>query len=339
MPPVMEAPVRDSQVPSSEDVAELHLLISEMDDELSGYRWREAVWLSIIVHALIFLAVIFVPKWIPRSAVIIPLNPLNNKDATFVLMPKDQQRVKPPKTDIASDKNRIAQTPHPTLNKEQLRKLLDASRAGAPAPKAPPPAPSQQAMQQPQSQQSAPQQQEGAQNAPQPNQTSQLHTPAAGGNPFKMSGPGIQHAIDDLSSSHGSTRFTFGGDYGAGLHPDTNMRGDVEITSDTMGVDFGPYLQRVLYRIKSNWYNLIPEVARAPLMKRGRLIIQFAIMKDGRVQGMVLQLPSGDVYLDRAAWGGITASDPFERLPTEFGGPYLGLRIKFIYNSRGEELN
>jgi len=113
----------------------------------------------------------------------------------------------------------------------------------------------------------------------------------------------------------------------------TPMKGDVEILSDTQGVDFGPYLQRALNRIKKNWYNLIPEVAKPPLMKKGSLIIQFAILKDGNVRGMLLQQPSGDVSLDRAAWGGITTSNPFEPLPGQFLGGYLSLRIKFLYNT------
>lgn len=117
--------------------------------------------------------------------------------------------------------------------------------------------------------------------------------------------------------------------------PSSQMKGDVEILSDTMGVDFGPYLQRVLYRVRRNWYNLIPDVARPPIMKSGTLIIQFAIMKNGSVQGMVLQQSSGDQLLDRAAWGGITASNPFDGLPLEFSGNYLALRIRFIYNQKG----
>lgn len=335
----MEAPVRDPEPPSSMDVAELHLLIGELDDELTKYRWREAVWLSLIVHVVIFLAVIFGPKYFPKSAVIVPVTQTSKDQPIFLQAPPDQQHVKPPVTNIASDKNRIAQSPRP--NPELLRKLLDANRAGPPAPKSQPPAPSQQAAQQ-QPAPAAPQ--AGAQNAPQPPQpteSAQLHTPAPGGSssPFKTTGPGIQHAIDSLSASHGTGRVTFGGDYGQGAHPNTNMRGDVEILSDTMGVDFGPYLERVLYVIKKNWYNLIPEVARPPLMKKGKLIIQFAIMKDGSVQAMALQATSGDTYLDRAAWGGITASIPFDRLPTEFGGNYLALRIKFIYNSTIDDLN
>jgi hypothetical protein len=52
---------------------------------------------------------------------------------------------------------------------------------------------------------------------------------------------------------------------------------------------------------------------------------------------MKLIATSGDTALDRAAWGGITASDPFPPLPTEFGGQYLALRFRFYYNpDKGE---
>ncbi len=56
-----------------------------------------------------------------------------------------------------------------------------------------------------------------------------------------------------------------------------------------MGVDFGPYLQRVLHDVKQNWYTLIPEAARAPLMKKGKVSIEFAILKDGKVAGLQLE--------------------------------------------------
>jgi hypothetical protein len=47
---------------------------------------------------------------------------------------------------------------------------------------------------------------------------------------------------------------------------------------------------------------------------------------------MRLDATSGDVVLDRAAWGSITSSNPFSPLPTEFGGPFLALRLRFYYN-------
>ena len=67
-------------------------------------------------------------------------------------------------------------------------------------------------------------------------------------------------------------------------------------------------------------------------MKKGKLAIEFAIMKDGRVQGLRVVVPSGDVALDRPAYGAITASDPFPPLPSEFNGQYLSLRFRFYYN-------
>ena len=108
--------------------------------------------------------------------------------------------------------------------------------------------------------------------------------------------------------------------------------GDVEVLSDTMGVNFGPYLQGVLATVKSNWLKLIPETARPPVMKRGLVAIEFAILKDGKLAGLRVIASSGDIALDRAAYGALTNSNPLPPLPGEFRGKYLQLRIKFRYN-------
>lgn len=107
---------------------------------------------------------------------------------------------------------------------------------------------------------------------------------------------------------------------------------DVQILSDTMGVDFKPYLQMAMFAIKRSWYNLMPNVVKPPTMKAGIVTIQFALRKDGRVTGLRLYQSSLDMEMDRAAYGAVTASDPFRPLPPEFRGLYLGLRIKFHYN-------
>jgi TonB family protein len=107
----------------------------------------------------------------------------------------------------------------------------------------------------------------------------------------------------------------------------------VEILTDAQGVDFGPSLKQVVSSVQTQWYALIPDAARKPQLKQGTVTIEFAILKDGRVAGMKLAQPSGDVSLDRAAWGGITASQPFKPLPAQFTGPYLGLRFRFYYNA------
>ena len=40
-----------------------------------------------------------------------------------------------------------------------------------------------------------------------------------------------------------------------------------------------------------NWYNLIPEEARPPLLKKGKVSIEFVIKKDGTIAGMTLRRP------------------------------------------------
>ncbi len=46
---------------------------------------------------------------------------------------------------------------------------------------------------------------------------------------------------------------------------------------------------------------------------------------------MILEFPSGDVSLDRAAWGGIKCA-PYPPLPKDFKGSFLELRFGFYYN-------
>jgi TonB family protein len=140
-------------------------------------------------------------------------------------------------------------------------------------------------------------------------------------------GSAIQQATQAAAASRGGGGQE--GDFGLNRGAHGRQLGNLEILSDTQGVDFGPYLQRILQDVKDNWYRLIPESAE---MKKGKLAIEFAITKDGKIADMQLRATSGDIALDRAAWGGITASNPFPPLPSEFNGPYLALRFRFYYN-------
>jgi len=104
----------------------------------------------------------------------------------------------------------------------------------------------------------------------------------------------------------------------------------MQILSDTQSVDFGPYLNKsVLASIRQHWYSLISDSAG---MKKGLVVIEFRILKDGSVAGLKIATASGDLDLDRPAYGSITVSNPFPPLPSEFKGPYLGLRFSFYYN-------
>jgi PDZ domain len=66
-----------------------------------------------------------------------------------------------------------------------------------------------------------------------------------------------------------------GGDNGAlglGQRQNPEHMGPVEVTTDTEGVHFGPYLQRVVHDVKLNWYALIPEAAMPPLLEKGKVV-------------------------------------------------------------------
>ena len=119
-------------------------------------------------------------------------------------------------------------------------------------------------------------------------------------------------------------------DYGS-QDPNLNIPGP-QIISDTMGVDFNPYLMRVLSLVRRNWYAVIPEIAR--LGKQGRVVLEFSILRNGNVPDLVLRFGSGTESLDGAALSSIRLSSPFPPLPSEFPGQDVRLRFIYLYNMR-----
>jgi TonB family protein len=336
-------------------VGSVPTLLVQLQDDLSRSRMREAFWISVVVHLFIVIMIVNSPrfaKWFPRRPVLLMApNDIRQKDLTYLELPPDTQKLtKRPDSNIISDKDRIATSKVPQPDAKQLKKMLDSSRPGPPATPGPP-APKQQqvppaqntpAEQQPQQGQQQAQAQPPAPPPPTQNQSAKLETPAIPNpKPFGSS-MSVGSAVEQAAKAAAANRGGYGGaggDFGLGQgRQPTKAVGELDVLSDTMGVDFGPYLSRVLQEVRSNWYNLIPEVARAPIMKKGKVTIEFAILKNGSVAGLQRVATSGDVSLDRAAWGGITASNPFPPLPGEFGGQYLALRFHFFYNPDQNDL-
>jgi outer membrane biosynthesis protein TonB len=351
-PRVAEAELFDGQQWESayRDLHATPTLLVQLQDDLSRSRMREAFWISVVVHLIIVILLYTSPtfeRWMFRRGVLmVAPNSLRNKELTYIEMPPDTPKAtKRPNTNIISDKDRIATSKKTHLDAEDLRKILDSGRPGAPGPVAPP-APKPESAQPPVSAQNPPsqqQQQQAQAQARQPSppankQTAKLQAPP---NPFggNMS---TSSAIEEAARASVANRSGYGGaegDYGLGQgRQPTQALGPVDVISDTMGVDFGPYLSRVLQDVRQNWYNLIPEAARPPIMKKGKVAIEFAILKDGSISGLQRVATSGDISLDRAAWGGITACNPFPPLPSQFGGQYLALRFYFYYNPDKNDL-
>ena len=318
---------------------ELLHLIDNLEDERSRARVREGIYISLLAHVLIFLWILFGPRYIlHRPKIVSPFDVLTDrqkKEMTYLSLPPDAlKNIQPKNPKALSDKNRVAESRHPTLDKKTLEQLQAMRRAGPPVPT---PAP-----QPPAPEQTAPQQQQPAQPQATPAQPLQPQpdgtTPAPPPKPQPTkpnfnTGMSAGEAINQAARGAAAPQQEDSGDYGANRTPQhPGLNGSAEILSDTMGVDFGPYMQRVIAATYRSWTPLIPESARPPLSKEGKVGIEFIIAKDGSVKQMVLKFPSGDVALDRAAWGGITGASPYPPLPKEFKGPYLALRFGFYYN-------
>ncbi len=316
-------------------------LLIQLQDDLSRSRQREAFWISVVVHLAIVILVVNSARLeglMHRRSVILvsPQDLMKEKELTYLELPPDEQKVsKRPDTNRISDKDRIATSKAPQLDRKELKKILDSARPGLPSA----PAQSQPAAPAPAAQapQAAPEQ-SSPPPPPDQNQVARLQTPPAErpAPSFNTGAMSAGSAIEQAARAAASNRGGYGGDggdYGLGQGKQGGQAiGPMDVLSDTMGVDFGPYLARVLHDVRENWYRIIPESARAPLMKKGKVSIEFAILKNGQVAGLQIVGTSGDVALDRAAYGGITASKPFPPLPSEFGGQYLALRFHFYYN-------
>jgi TonB family protein len=324
------------------DILVPHILI-QLEDDLERQHRREAAWISVAVHLFAVIFLLLSPKIFGFKSVVLvsPDDIMRNKQLTYLDMPPDMQTPPPKVRPDAklSDKNRIAESRHPQVDAKTLEELR---KAGPPKPRGQQAAPSEPSPS-PQGIQAPAQPTQQAQSAPPvqdpklalPQQQAQANVPDFRALANQTAGQRVAQAAGSTAMGRAAGSFGgggAGGDYGSGRGGSARTAGNLEVLSDTQGVDFGPYLSRVLQAVRMNWYNLIPEAARPPLLERGKVSIEFAILPDGKVAGMRIISPSGDVSLDRAAWGGITASNPFAPLPSEFHGPYLALRFHFYYN-------
>jgi TonB family protein len=348
----LSIPMGSKPVDFPEEWQEYVLLL---DPEAVKWRRRTMYLASLILHGILLLILVFSPDLLRRGKQMIgiPVEVAPKKDYSFLLMPPDvlrRLREPPPENSPLSDKNRRAQGRSPTVNPNGLR--MPYSRGNTPlpeiaggkppaaAPTPPPgagnpaPAPGIQASNQPP--------------APPTNDGSSLrleevkpNTGGGGGSglnlPHLTPGQAIQQSLQSAArggrypggGSGNSEGYGYGNSQFQNLEPNFSTEGPI-ILSDTRGVDFGPYLARLVYIVRRNWYSMIPETAR--LGERGRVSIVFEILKDGAVPQIRLVASSGSDPLDRAALASIHASIPFPPLPEEFTGNHLVLQFIYLYN-------
>ena len=306
------------------DHTELVHLLDSLDDDRSRSRFRESIYLSVIFYLALAWFIFYGPKVLFHQGHIInPADVLKQRDKelTYLNVPKDF-KVPPPKDSKAiSEHNARAQTAHPTLDKKTLEQLQAMRKAGAPGASAPAPRPlpdspqPQPAAAQPPAPQPQPQPKPQPPAPPQPSIPDAPKPATQPGRPNFSTPSNPGDAIRQAADAAARTRGT-GGDFGANAparHP--GMASGAEVLSDTQGVDFGPYIKRLLRMIQAQWEPLIPEECYPPLNKEGQTSIRFVIQPNGVVSFMHLDARSGDQAIDKAAWGGINAVGQMPRCP------------------------
>jgi TonB family protein len=306
------------------DTHELLEMISELEDERRWARLREGALWAVLVH-LILLSVL---TWIPRYFFKVP-----KVDVFDVMKDRQEQTYLDMPPDVLREMNKPKVAPKLPPNKPLIDKqTMDELKKQA--QQAPPPAAQQQTPEQPKSQATQPvpnNPQSQAPEAPHPQAVPAKPNFAMGSqNPADQLRQDMQHALP----GQGQQNYGNPGSGGLSRHPGAGT-GGVQILSDTQGVDFSAWLQRCLYITKRTWDPLVPDEVNPPILKSGVVVVHFKVLPNGQVTDMQLDGRSGDTGLDRAAWGAITGSS-YPPLPHDFHGPYLELRIYFLYNMESQ---
>jgi TonB family protein len=298
---------------------ELLELIGELEDERRWARLREGVLWAVLIHLALLFALFLIPRYVLKMRPAITTSSIqDDKQFTYLDTPFVPQS-KPVK---------------PLLRQPQIDKqTLDELKQQAPSAPAAPPPPEQQAPVEPKPEPSQPV-------PPNPQSQSQVEAPRPAavparpnfamdtGNPADQLKRDMQNAMHSRSGE--STQAPLGG--GLPMHPGAGT-GGLQILSDTQGVDFSSWLAAWYYETKRTWDPLIPDEANPPISKQGQVMIRFKVLPNGRLMdgSVILEGRSGDVALDRAAWGALTGSS-YPPLPRGFHGPYIELRAWFLYN-------
>lgn len=306
-------------------------------------RDRESRLAALVLHLSFVIMVLISPRMFSGQPLSAAELELIRPDVTVLYLPQDMIPIPEPQTpaDLTPEERRRAVTRGVlTIDPDELRRII-APPGDSLAPPvatlppgrpAPPPGPG-----------GGPRMPESSGQEPKlsRNQIARLedlpgvprHPNSALQLPRQSPGRAIEDALRRGEGSSGQGTRALPGENGMGgpVQPDFNTPFPT-ILSDTRGVDFTPYLIRLLRQVRANWYATIPESARWG--EQGRVVIIFTIMPDGAVPSDQPDIvaTSGRSHLDRPALAAIRGAQPFPPLPAEFDGPHIVLQFTFLYN-------
>jgi hypothetical protein len=308
----------------------------EWHDELVLGRSRQTVMAAAIVHLLAILIFILTPRVFPQQPETAEEKAERQRTALSLLYIPPELAEPKPQPDLTLEERRRAVVRTPiTVSPEELERVLPPppppgggipGLPGAPVDESLPSGLSRERAERSE-QTERPRQMVRLEDLPQRSEGQ-----GSGGLPLPSGaspGRAIEESLRRAQGGGGTAGFP-GEGFGP-MRPNLNVPGPL-ILSDTRGVDFGPYLARLLREVRMNWYAVMPESVY--LGDKGKVVIVFAIQKNGSVPAgqPAIVSSSGKVHLDRPAVASIRASQPFQPLPQEFDGEQIVLQFTFLYN-------
>lgn len=345
---------------------ELRWLFSPGSEENSGQRTREAFLMSLVAHLLVVLWVALGPDILPQPDPPAPGDRDKAERLGFLALPREYEKlleappaVKPevPRTD------RMLRPELPEVNPEALRVpapdpgLRQAEKPETVAQSEPPdPKPGSSLSRPskplpPDRQPSQPEEADGRAGARRPKETGSIEPTS----PF-VATPRKRELKSNLKDLYAGLRLPGGtapgSEVGRGISSRQHRAGPGEgrkgadfgrrqpdfsverptILSDTQGVNFGPWLTAVYYRVRNNWYSVIPQVYRSGL--QGVVVIVFDVRGNGSLEDLEIVRSSNFSPYDRAAVSSLKLSEPLPNFPDAFKKDRLTLQFTYLYNIR-----
>jgi TonB family protein len=278
---------------------------------------RDGVAVSMMVHAVIVLAILFLPRYLPDHPLARPMPPPPERDQAkqfvFVQPKVDLQALRPPERADLSDLDRKARSverPPKASNsmpfargdspervesspEERMRGRGPATEPAPPAPTPSPEVPSQ----------------------ADKDRLALMQKPAA----QPPAGGSLGEALRNLQKYVQNESFS-------------NRSGQTQefgpaIQFDTKGVEFGPWIRRFVSQVRRNWF-----IPYAAMSMRGRVIITFNVHRNGAITDVTVVRPSEIESFNTAAVNALLASNPTEPLPVEYPDDKAFFTVTFFYN-------
>ena len=294
----------------------------DIDPVGSAINRRDGVAVSIMVHGVLVLALLFAPPYIEKIFPVQPVPPPEQRPEqrkerpmfVFVQPKVEMPPVRQPERVEMSDLDRSARSP---LKAPQLENPLPMARGNStertdasleekikgqgPAQQPAPPQP------QPPVQTPSLADQRNAEAALM--QKPQLRPPPGGalGESLRNLQKYVQN--ESFNNQKGQTQ-----DFGP-------------LQFDTKGVEFGPWIRRFISQVRRNWF-----VPMAAMTMRGHVVITFYVHKNGALTDVTVVKPSEIESFNTAAVNALLASNPTTPLPPEYPDDKAFFTVTFFYN-------